>query len=87
MELPTGFQKLLKDFDPKNLNKIPAAEIIKAFSLLRDMAQTLEIYAAGPEDVGEYWYDADGLKNGYVDLKYPSSDAAENILKRYKEWK
>jgi len=39
--IPNGFTELLNSFDPTNLNKLPAAELIKVFSLLKDSQQVL----------------------------------------------
>lgn len=83
MELPEGFLKLLKDFDPKNLNKMPAAEVIKAFNLLKDSIYTLnriKLCTENPtkcELTGMFTYDAEAALTNWAD----------EILNRYKEWK
>lgn len=74
MEQPEGFKKLLKDFDPRNLNKMPAAEVIKAFSLLRDLATEMD----NLDSHVHYW--------SYGKRRPEDMTCLKSTLKRYKEW-
>jgi len=88
MNIPSGFQKLLNDVDPRDMNKMPAAEVIKAFSLLKDAMEILfKTYDIAGE-LGWYLIDNKGSLESSKEIQDLGklTDNIRIISIRYSNW-